>query len=188
MNQKSKIRLFWSRPLSHQGTTITDPIAKANVLADYFSSVFIQEDIISYTPIWIVIVCLIFHLEGVIHLLCNIQAHKASGPDNLPAHFLKEMANKIAPVLTIIFQASLDQGSLSAIWKTVAVVPIFKKGKNWSMQLQTNITHLYLLKNFSLFQYITTSGSSMWWTAWFSPEEDLWDTINHNHQWFRWIP
>ena len=84
---------------------------------------------VSYTPIWIVIVWLIFHLEGVIHLLCNIQAHKASGPDNLPAHFLKEMANKIAPVLIIIFQASLDQGSLSAIWKIVAVVPIFKKGK-----------------------------------------------------------
>ena len=56
-----------------------------------------------------------------IQLLCNIQAHKASGPDNLPALFLEEMANEIAPVLTIIFQALLDQGSLPAIWKTAAV-------------------------------------------------------------------
>ena len=39
------------------------------------------------------------------------------------------MANEIAPVLTIIFQASLEQGSLSTIWKTAAVVPTFKKRK-----------------------------------------------------------
>ena len=38
-------------PLIYQGTTINDPIAKANVLVDldYFSSVFIQKDV-SYTP------------------------------------------------------------------------------------------------------------------------------------------
>ena len=61
----------------------------------------------------------------------NIRPHKANGPNYLPAHFLKEVANEIAPVLTIIFQASLDQESLPAIWKTaaVAIVPILKKGK-----------------------------------------------------------
>ena len=35
---------------------------------------------------------------------------------------------KIAPVLTIVFQASLDQGHLPNIWRTAAVVPIYKKG------------------------------------------------------------
>ena len=68
------------------------------------------------------------HNEGVAQLLLSIQPHKASGPDNLPACFLKEVANKIAPVLTIVFQASLDQGNLPDIWKTAAVVPIYKKG------------------------------------------------------------
>ena len=69
------------------------------------------------------------HTERVAQLSHNIQEHKANGPDNLPACFLKEVADKIAPALTIIFQASLDQGSLPAIWKTAVVVPIFKKGK-----------------------------------------------------------
>ena len=64
----------------------------------------------------------------VAQLLLTIQPHKASGPDNLPARFLKEVANQIAPVLTIVFQASLDQGHLPDIWKTAAVVPIYKKG------------------------------------------------------------
>ena len=67
-------------------------------------------------------------MKGVAHLLSNIQAHKDSGPDNLPACFLKEVANQIAPTLAIIFQASLDQESLPDIWKTAAVVPIYKKG------------------------------------------------------------
>ena len=61
-------------------------------------------------------------------LLCNIKVNKASGPDNLPARFLQETAYEIAPVLTTIFQASLDQGVIPTIWKTAAVVPIFKKG------------------------------------------------------------
>ena len=56
------------------------------------------------------------HVEGVAQLLTNIQTHKASGPDNLPARFLKEVAYEIAPVLTIVFQASLDQGHLPNIW------------------------------------------------------------------------
>jgi len=68
------------------------------------------------------------HHEGAAQLLLNIQPNKASGPDNLPARFLKEVANQIAPVLSVVFQASLDQGCLPDIWKTAAVVPIYKKG------------------------------------------------------------
>ena len=52
------------------------------------------------------------HVEGVYDLLQNIQQHEASGPDNLPARFLKEAAYEISPILTLICQASLDQGIL----------------------------------------------------------------------------
>ena len=53
--------------------------------------------------------------------------HKATGPDNIPAHFLNKVAREIAPALTVTFQASLNQGTLPCIWKTAAVVPVFKK-------------------------------------------------------------
>jgi len=43
-------------------------------------------------------------------------------------HVLKEVAYEISLILTLIFQASLDQGMLPSIWKTAKVVPIFKKG------------------------------------------------------------
>ena len=117
-------------PLIHQGTTFTDSKDKDNVLADYFSSVFTCNNT-SFLPevndIPLPSISTV-HVEGVALLLTDIQPHKASGPDNLPACFLKEVANEIAPVLTIVFQASLDQGHLPNIWRTAAVTPIYKKG------------------------------------------------------------
>jgi len=115
--------------LIYQDTTITDPVEKANVLAECFSSVFTCDNASSslprmngsplpdVSPITI-------HHESVAQLLLNIQPNKASAPDNMPACFLKEVTNQIAPVLSIVFQASLDQGCLPDIWKTAAVEPI----------------------------------------------------------------
>ena len=68
------------------------------------------------------------HSEGVAELLSNIDSSKAYGPDNLPARFLKEVSSEIASALTLIFQTSLDQGTLPEVWKQATVVPVFKKG------------------------------------------------------------
>ena len=67
--------------------------------------------------------------EGVADLLSNINPRKSHGPDNLPAHFLKEGSSEIVPAFTLIFQASLDQGTLPEVWRQAIGVPIFKKGK-----------------------------------------------------------
>ena len=120
-----------------------DATDKANLLADYFSFVFTNEDVThiptlstdptpDMPPIQI-------HVDGIYQILSNIQQHKASGPDNLPARFLKEVAYEVSPALSffsrarwtalsLIFQAFLDQGTLPSIWKTAKVVPIYKKG------------------------------------------------------------
>ena len=57
------------------------------------------------------------HSEGVADLLSNINPSKSHGPDNLPAHFSKEVSSEIAPALTLIFQALLDQGTLPEVWR-----------------------------------------------------------------------
>ena len=93
----------------------------------YFSSVFTKEDI-AHIPTLSTDPGMSPHVDGIYQLLSNIQQHKASGPDNLPARFLKEVANEISPTLSLIFQASLDQGTLPSIWKTAKiVVPVYKK-------------------------------------------------------------
>jgi len=98
-------------------------------MADYFSSVFTSNDTtllpeVNDTPLPGILPITV-HIEGVVQLLTNIQPHKANGPDNLPARFLKEVAIEIAPPLTVVFQVSLDQGHLPNNWRTAAVVPIF---------------------------------------------------------------
>ena len=117
--------------LEYQGSTVTDPLSKANALADYFSSVFTTKDtacvldlegdpLPEIPPIHI-------HTAGVAQLLLNLKTHKAAGPENFPSYFLKEVAHEIAPALSFIFQASLYQGTVPDIWK-IALVPVFKKG------------------------------------------------------------
>ena len=77
--------------------------------------------------------CLLYthiHPQGVDQLLSGLKSHKASGPDMIPTYLLKLLAHQLAPVLTLLYQDSLDQGQLPVDWKQLAitnVLPIFKK-------------------------------------------------------------
>ena len=61
-------------------------------------------------------------------ILCELKDGKATGPDGLTKNDLSTDINNTAANLTLIFQYSLDSGTLPDIWKTANVVPIFKKG------------------------------------------------------------
>ena len=67
-------------------------------------------------------------VAGVRTLLEAIKPHKALGPDGIPARLLKAYAADLAPVLSHIYQASLNQGTVPADWKHAWVIPVFKKG------------------------------------------------------------
>ena len=60
--------------------------------------------------------------------LLNLKPNKASGPDNISPRVFKQVAKEISPILTKIFNASLQQGKFPACWKTANVSPIHKKG------------------------------------------------------------
>ena len=66
--------------------------------------------------------------NGVMKLLQGLKSHKATGPDEISSRFLKVMASPITPALTLIYQASLEQGQILDDWKTANVSPFFKKG------------------------------------------------------------
>ena len=67
-------------------------------------------------------------MEGVLHLLLSLKISKATGPHKVPSCLLKELAHQISPVLTLIYCASISQGTVPSDWKLANVVPIFKKG------------------------------------------------------------
>ena len=49
--------------------------------------------------------------NGIFKLLKNLKSSKATGPDSIPAFILKEAAQEMAPILTLIFHGRLIQES-----------------------------------------------------------------------------
>ena len=64
---------------------------------------------------------------GVKKLFQNLNSHKATGPDDIPARLLKETADETAPMFTTLFRASLQQGKLPIDWKTANVIKLNPK-------------------------------------------------------------
>ena len=67
--------------------------------------------------------------KGVHKLLLNLKIHKAAGPDCMPNFILKIAADQMAPILTKLYQFSLNTGEVPADWKNAFIVPVFKKGE-----------------------------------------------------------
>ena len=61
----------------------------------------------------------VINSTGILKLLKGLNPNKASGPDNICRKILRELADQIAPILTIIFQTSLDSGDVTEDWRTV---------------------------------------------------------------------
>ena len=68
-------------------------------------------------------------VEMVLTSLKQLDINKATGSDGIPVRLLKEIANQIAPSLTMLFNKSLRLGIFPKEWKLANILPIFKKGK-----------------------------------------------------------
>ena len=119
-------------PLRREGRTHADPKTKAEILNDQFSSVFTREDTDSLPSMALSPYSdapdITIEPNGVAKLLAKLNPHKATGPDNIEAKFLKIAATELAPAISLLFQVSLDRGVVPEIWKKAFVSPIFKKG------------------------------------------------------------
>ena len=69
--------------------------------------------------------------NGVLKLLNNLKIHKAPGPYGLSARLLKERSSEIAPILALIYNETLAQGTVPDDWRQANVAPIFKKGEKY---------------------------------------------------------
>ena len=67
-------------------------------------------------------------VNGIASLLCGLDVHKACGPDGIYPRLLKETTHSVAPMLTLLYQASLKQHKVPSEWKKALVAPVFKKG------------------------------------------------------------
>ena len=114
-------------------TTLTDSDeAKANVLGNFFSSVFTIEpdDLLPELNLKDVPVIneIEINLDIVKKKLDALLINKSSGPDGLSARVLKEMSDVIAMPVYILFKNSLQTGTIPQMWKTANITAIYKKG------------------------------------------------------------
>ena len=115
-------------PLRCEGVLHSSPKDKAEILNTQFRSVFNSDDQAAMLPDLGESHCeaasdVVVTENGVLKLLKNLNPNKASGPDQISSRFLKAVSSPIAPVLTTLFQASINQGQIPDDWKTAYVTP-----------------------------------------------------------------
>ena len=119
-------------PLKSNGKLVSDSKGKAEILIQQFKSVFTidKSTAIPQTTKHIdePIPKLNIRENGVDKLLQDMNLSKASGPDGIPNRILKECASQITPSLTVIFQKSIDTGTLPEDWLNTSKSCVYKKG------------------------------------------------------------
>ena len=105
---------------------------KAEALSQQYSNVFTTEDLANIPEIegdpFPTIDDLKIDNEGVRKLLDDINPKKASGPDGVSSHILKELCHELAPMISHIFSQSLESGEIPSDWLNANITAIYKKG------------------------------------------------------------
>ena len=107
-------------------------IQKANLLNDYFASVFTHEPH-GYVPSMDSRTNKVMLYEAIKNkdiesLLKNMDGNKAPSPDGYHPCFVKELAEFISEPLGIIFRNLVESGNIPTQWKEARVSAIHKKG------------------------------------------------------------
>ena len=66
--------------------------------------------------------------------LNKLNPNKAQGPDQVPPRVLKEVSKQLATPLSILFNKSLESGSIPEDWKSAGVTVILKREQNLTQE------------------------------------------------------
>jgi hypothetical protein len=131
-NSKLKTRSKISKLLKSDGTYTETPEEQAQVLNDFFSSVFTKEDLVNIPSLddrysGDPLENMYITSDMVLKKLKKLKIHKSAGPDGLHPRILRETAEVICIPLATIFNKSLQESILPQQWKDAHVTALHKK-------------------------------------------------------------
>ena len=118
-------------PLKCGDELVVDPQRQANVLNEYYSSVFTRN---SGIPPTLKTTCSVtlddidFTEELVSNAIDRLREFSAPGPDGVTNKIMIELKCEIVVPLTLLFRKSMHESRIPNEWRLSNVSPIFKKG------------------------------------------------------------
>ena len=148
---KSNPKKIWSyiksksKTKSGIGELLTDPsnsdsiktdndTEKAQILANFFESVFTREPegevpVLPAKQVLFPMNNLEISPDDVQKILSKLKVDKSPGIDKMHPRFLKEVATELSVPLTVLFNQSIMTGKLPKEWKSAQITAIYKKGQ-----------------------------------------------------------
>ena len=113
-----------------EGIVHYDDIGKANLLNEYFTSVFtVDTDFEGCATLENGIGSIYFTTQDILILIDKLNCSKAAGPDGIHSKTIKECSDIFSFIFYLIFHKSIKEGTLPKQWKEGTVRALHKKGK-----------------------------------------------------------
>jgi exonuclease III len=137
--------------MKDDGTAVTDDAAKAELLRDYFESSYpSQAEVLTRNDNPGPMLTTVRNLNTVEsvdtspeNLLVNLLRLKnsyAASPDDLPTAFLKLCGLEVCVPLSLVFERSINDGTLPRVFKQAIVIPVHKKGNKTCVSNKRNVS------------------------------------------------
>ena len=116
----------------NSGELVINDSQKAEVLNKQFQSVFTVDNGKSLQtdshPINQTMKDFEITTAGILSATVKLSNKVSRTPDNIPTYFLKFVTYPLLPILTYLFNLSVNKPTVPTVWKSAIITPIYKKG------------------------------------------------------------